>query len=257
MKKSVSITVLQFGQGSGLGAVKSLALVAAACLASLPDPARALDCDDPAIRPLQGPAGYQARVGDLRCEGFYESPVAGDALRVVSVTIGEGPAPETDLLRLHVPGAQDGEIVNLHAEGLQPRLYYRMTAEIAGDQVFSWPLEEVLYAQGIDFGSVGVLAIGVVGEKRSLLPVALEGNTGPIELTVRSFVDLDRLVWRLTPKGAEAGAWQEVEKQRVSAGAFRTFALEGTGQNLLELRGRRAGTNNWIAHDVPIWLTTP
>lgn len=257
MDRSVSNNTFQSSRGRDSGALVLLLLVAAASLILLPDPTLALECDDPDIRPLQGYAGYQARVGDLRCEGFYESPVRGDALKVISVTIGNAPAPKTDLLRLFVPGVRSGAIVNLHAEGLHPRLYYRMTAAITGEQTFSWPLDEVLYTQGIGFESVGVLAMGVVDEMQTLLPVALDRNWGPVEVTVRSFVDLDRLVWRLTPKDAEPVAWQEVEMQRVSAGAHRTFSFRGTGHNLLELRGRRAGTNNWIAHDVPIWLTTP
>ncbi len=219
--------------------------------------AAATECDDPAIRPLEGPAGFQLRLGDTRCEGFYESPVSGRALEVLSATIGTAPEPMPKRLKLLVPGATAFETVQIRAEGLQPRLYYRMTAEIIGDRIFSWPLDQVLAAEGLDLGAVGIVAIHGADDEETILPVAFEGGSGATRLTVRSFVPLDLLVWRLTPEGMPEGAWQEVPDSLVGAGEVRTIAVEGAGAGLLALRGRRAGTNDWVALDVPIRLPAP
>src|SRR3954465_3033639 len=40
------------------------------------------------VQPIPGAVGYQSRSGDVRCEGFYQSPVAATALELLSLTLG-------------------------------------------------------------------------------------------------------------------------------------------------------------------------
>jgi hypothetical protein len=96
-------------------------------------------CDATLQTPEEGLYGYRLP-GDL-CERLYTLPLSSTTLRLVSFT---GSFEDYDLISgepLQVTWAVPlNESVNLRAQGLKRRLYYRMDALLPGKQLsFEWP----------------------------------------------------------------------------------------------------------------------
>lgn len=103
------------------------------------------------------PYGYRLR-GD-RCEGIYIKEVAGEALRVVSLTESVedfDPATGKNLL---VEWTTPGNVaVRLRAYALRQRLYYRMdTLRPAGSTTYDWP-SNLLATFNLGRNEVGIVA---------------------------------------------------------------------------------------------------
>ncbi|MEE8304260.1 MAG: hypothetical protein V3S24_17725, partial [Candidatus Tectomicrobia bacterium] len=174
-----------------LGAVTLLLCV----VLSLSSAALAAVCDGEVERPAGDPFGYQMRGN--RCEGRYVQKVNSGRLFVVSFTQAFPPfdARETRTLRLHwrKPSPKP---VQLRAQSLRYRLYYRMDAVVDTDTAFAWPTD-VFKAVGMGRQDLGVMAWThmVVGgaQRRVYLPLRIlpvkqrsPESAGPYALTVRA-----------------------------------------------------------------------
>jgi hypothetical protein len=130
--------VFQLGQSSPVSAAENL-------------------CDPNLPRPSGDPLGYQLR--DDRCEGRYIQEVASTVLITVSLTESfedyDLNSNEDLIVEWIVPKDQK---VHLRAQGLRPRLYYRMdTARNPGSKAYRWPID-ILRALSIPRGDIGVVA---------------------------------------------------------------------------------------------------
>ena len=95
---------------------------------------------DPALPAIkEGNLGYRDR-GD-RCEGLYINPVSSTTLFVASFTEhfeNFDKAGNTLLIEWDKPPASND--IHLRAQGIRPRLYYRMDAYRPGaNTFFAWP----------------------------------------------------------------------------------------------------------------------
>jgi hypothetical protein len=88
------------------------------------------------------PWKYQPRANPPRCEGMYESPVAGHPeMTLVSLTFGD---VDYDLTRdrelnIHLQAAPEDKTI-IQAVGIPERLYYRLDVEWQGAwKVFQLP----------------------------------------------------------------------------------------------------------------------
>ena len=123
---------------------------------ALPVSAAENPCDPNLPRPPDDPLGYQLR--DDRCEGRYELEV-GAPLQIVSLTESfeeyDLKSGEDLIVEWSVPRDQK---VHLRAQGLKPRLYYRMdTVRNSGSTSYRWPTD-ILRALNISRGDMGVVA---------------------------------------------------------------------------------------------------
>jgi hypothetical protein len=113
-------------------------------------------CDKGLLVLARGPQGY-APHGD-RCEGIYAQQVSGTILRVASLTAS---FEEYELMSgtdLTVEWTAPGDsAVRLRAQGVEQELYYRMdTSRPPESRSYHWP-SDVLAAQHIARGDIGVL----------------------------------------------------------------------------------------------------
>jgi hypothetical protein len=228
-------------------------------------PAAAFDCDAAGLRPVTGAMGYAGRSSDSRCEGFFESPVSGAGLELVSATIGviDWDAGRADRLivsapDVSLPGA--GEL-SLRAVGLPPRLYYRMDATIPTGATLTWPVSDVLAPSGITPADLGVYAWVDGADGRVFVPVRVAASaappaaTGPVVLRLRSYATLDRVVWREVAADGSSSEWRSVTERPHHGGESLSFELPAgaAGPVVLEFRARRAGTDDWLALLVTLW----
>jgi hypothetical protein len=178
-------------------------------LISLTLPATLLAQDspcDPAIERTSkgGALGYQSR-GE-HCEGMYATDVAATMIWVASLTVAfdEYDLKSTDPLEVKWSAPQ-GKAMHVRAHGIKRDLYYRMDApRAAGSSSWQWPTD-VLAAQGIERGDIGVLAwvdenVGGV-EYELFVPLAVtrpgaiqaSSGTGSYEMVVVPNVRLEEV----------------------------------------------------------------
>jgi hypothetical protein len=163
---------------------------------------------DPRLRPLPGHLGYIWR-GD-RCEGLYLSPVAANDLELVSLLQGKLHFDLQPKTRLQVSAPPIADIaqgpVHIRAVALPLRTYYRMDASLLPGSQFNWSVDSVLVPNGLSANHLGVFGwINIQPEKIFVpLQVLQHGQPqpqGPVELVVRSSVDIENLVWRSSVEG--------------------------------------------------------
>jgi hypothetical protein len=114
-------------------------------------------CDSRLNQTSDDPYGYRVR-GD-RCEGIYIKEVAGEALRVVSLTESvesfDPAAGKNLLLEWTSPGK---EAIHLRASALRERLHYRMdTIRPADSTSYSWP-SNLLATLNLKSDELGIVA---------------------------------------------------------------------------------------------------
>jgi hypothetical protein len=164
-------------------------------------------CDRDLEELARGPHGYRHR--DVRCEGIFAQQVGGTPLFVVSFTeyFEYGELAPGDSLLVDWP-APWGREVRLRAEGVSPRLHYRMdTVRPSGSQSFTWPAD-VLAAQDIERGDIGVLgwvSYSVGGRDREVLlplrirPKDASGDCRSYTLTVWNGPRLREIIVTVAP----------------------------------------------------------
>lgn len=124
---------------------------------SLPVSAAEDPCDPNLLRPSDDPLGYQLR-GD-RCEGRYDLQPSSLVLFIVSFTESfeeyNLKSGENLIVEWSIPKEQK---VHLRAQGLKPRLYYRMdTVRNPGSTSYHWPTD-ILRTLNIARGDIGAVA---------------------------------------------------------------------------------------------------
>lgn len=169
-------------------------------------------CDPSLPQPTAGQLGYRDR-GD-RCEGLYIEKVGGTPLMVASLTESFEKYDARSGKALHVewdrpPG---NSAVRLRAQGLNPRLYYRMdTAQPPGSTSYVWP-SNVLASLNIRESDIGVLgftryAVGTT-EQDIYVPLRISQvgkalRTRTFTLTLLPGVELQELFVTLAATGAD------------------------------------------------------
>jgi hypothetical protein len=118
--------------------------------------AQSSPCDPGLQTVTTSPYGYRLR-GD-RCEGIYVKMVSGSTLKVVSFTASFEDYDLSDSKDIQIEwSASDGSDVRLRAQGIAPRLYYRMdTVRLPGSSSFSWP-SQLLAALNISKKKLGLV----------------------------------------------------------------------------------------------------
>jgi hypothetical protein len=119
--------------------------------------ASAQPCDTELDSPVGDPYGYQWR--DNRCEGRYIQKVGSSVLTVASLTqvFPESSSQLSKKLRL-TWAVQDPQQVQLRAQSLRHRFYYRMDAEVPpGTTQFIWPTD-LLTSVGLTRADMGLVA---------------------------------------------------------------------------------------------------
>jgi hypothetical protein len=212
----------------------------------------AAPCDQQ-LTPIAGQVGYTARKN--RCEGFYVSPVSAPTLELISLL--RGPLrydlkPQAQLLIIAPKlGTMAKGPVQVRAVARPLRTYYRMDAVLPDDGRMVWPVKDVLlpsllYAERIGvYGWVGTEAEKIFVPLR-VVPQGTQAPKVPIEVVVRSTMDLEGLVWRLAVKDEQAGDWQQ-GGANISAGQPVTISLpEGASQVLrLDIAAKAENFESW------------
>ena len=167
---------------------------------------------DPALPGIkEGGLGYRDR-GD-RCEGLYINPVSNTTLFVASFTEqfeNFDNAGNTVLIEWdHPPASKE---IQLRAQGIKPRLYYRMDASSSGsNSFFAWPAG-ILTSLNIKRNDIGVtgkmkLSIGKT-ERFVYLPLRIRKQgeskkTGSYKLILLPGVQLTEMYISLAPVGQD------------------------------------------------------
>jgi hypothetical protein len=179
-------------------------------------------CDLDAIngRPVAGPEGYGPRAGGSRCEGLYESAVAGEAIQLVSLTSGRLLFDPSRAIVLSVRLVAPVPVKHSHvrAVGIAPLFYYQMDADIGPGQAVSWPVGDVLARlSGIRPGDVGIYAVSKDHVARDVFePVVVTeigqtlAATQPITAVLRPQQAIDNVRWRFSPTGGAPTSWQDL-----------------------------------------------
>jgi hypothetical protein len=214
------------------------------------------------LQPVAGASGYKLRPGDVRCEGFYQSPVSGARVELFSLTSGglNYDLQSDQVLYVTSPdvGALDvgkTRIVAVQAKALPLEKYYRMDATMPPGGTLAWPMSEVLTPERLTPGVIGVVAWLEREGKPIFVPVAVSpakprSITASVTAVFRSSVDLNQFQWRTRPEGstAQAPEWTSLGAGSSSLRAGRplrfSFELPG-GLTLLEIAARAINSDNW------------
>ena len=163
---------------------------------------------DPTIRQdHEHPQGYRDRAGEL-CEGVYATGVSSLGLTLASFTgVLDGvDMARSEQLQLHWEPLGEGQ-VQLRAESLRPRFYYRMDAtRPAGVKQMAW--SNAIPAQyKLRTSEFGILATQAdASGKRVYLPLHItprgrQPARAPYVVTVVSATEIDEIYWSLTREG--------------------------------------------------------
>jgi hypothetical protein len=165
---------------------------------------------DPSLAPSTNhPYGYIER-GD-RCEGVYIQAVSGTTLALLSFTasVGEIDIESGRPLLLEWPTPSGDRDVQLRAQSMQRRLFYRMDTRVrAGGTRYRWPTDGLAAVKlvGADLGLVGFTRMTIGGvEQEVLLPLSASQSAGArtapaaYKLLLRPTVGLSELFVSVAP----------------------------------------------------------
>jgi hypothetical protein len=99
---------------------------------------------DPRLQPSDN-SSLRYKTRGNRCEGFYRSKVSSASLDFIAFTIGDFRFKNdaAEVVTLSVPSAGSKK-VGVRAHGIPINLYYRMDAELSGQQTLDWDVAAVL-----------------------------------------------------------------------------------------------------------------
>jgi hypothetical protein len=169
-------------------------------------------CSD--VQAVSGVMGYQWRSNSERCEGLYESPVAGTLEFLSLITGAISYDPSTDkVLAVFVPdvGSLQATAVNVRASALELGTYYRMDAKVDSAKSMDWPLSAVITPADLHSDDIGVLGWIERGDAKIYVPVLVFNKTKPhgwdaaTVAILRSSDDVEDVRWRL---------WSTIERGR-------------------------------------------
>ncbi len=214
------------------------------------------------LQAVAGAAGYQLRPGDLRCEGFYQSPVAGESLELLSLTAGpiNYQVRADGAVHITAPnvGALNAAEVHVQARALPLGTYYLMESSIPSAGLMKWPMAPVLSPARLTPDSIGVTGWVEKDGRRIFVPVLVSEPSSPtpggksIIAILRSSIDLDELLWRSWPN---AGSGKPPEWKKRGNGirtlrAGQPIALElepGKGVVIVEVAAKAGNSDRWLS----------
>ena len=183
-----------------------------------------MHCDPSLAQSTNHPYRYIQR-GD-RCEGVYIQAVGGTTLALLSFTAS---LPEIDIqsgrpLLLEWPAPPGDREVQLRAQSMQRRLFYRMDTSVrAGDTRYRWPSDglAVVKLARADVGLIGRTRMTIGGvEQEVLLPLSASQSTATrasaavYTLLLRPTVSLSELFLSVAPLGPNGRAAQGADPGR-------------------------------------------
>jgi hypothetical protein len=213
------------------------------------------------LRAVPGAAGYQLRANDPRCEGFYESPVSGGGLEVLSLTLDAVDYKLQENGSIHIIAPDVGSLgmgqLSLHARALTLGTYFRMDALIRSPGSMNWPMSAVLVPAKLSADEIGIVGWVDKQKTRIYVPVSVsdrkpdqQRNTSIIAV-LRSSSDIEYLLWRARPDSSAPPSpeWTKLESKGRSFRAGEIIKLplaSGGGINIVEFRGKTSGSNDWL-----------
>ncbi|HEY7493695.1 MAG TPA: hypothetical protein VIH59_21620 [Candidatus Tectomicrobia bacterium] len=197
--------------------------------------------------------GYVLRSG--RCEGLYVSLVSAQTLEPISLLRGRLHYALQPDVQLTVSAPDIADItsapVQVRAVARPLKTYYRMDAVLPASRRIVWPVRDVLLPLHLDAGSIGVYGWVDTQDGRLYVPLRVVPQGAalpqePIELVVRSTVDVETLVWRVAIVGQQASAWNRAGTG-IPAGQATTITLpDGPRATLrLEVKAKAQNRDSW------------
>jgi hypothetical protein len=192
-----------------------LALVIFFCVhnAALPQPCPAN------LSPSDDNLGYRRRATPERCEGFYNRPMAGESLELLSFLIGSpfDPLPGHRLV-ITAPDvtALGAQKVNVIARAMARRINYRMDVTVPSAGSVQWPLGAVVLAAGLKPENIGLVGSAQTSEGNIYVPLRLTTSDAeapsPI-IVFRALVDPSIFMWRLYDPSGPAPSWNKYNRE--------------------------------------------
>jgi hypothetical protein len=210
------------------------------------------------LQAVQGAYGYQARAKDVRCEGFYESPVAAAALDLVSLTAGpvDYKLEGQESVRLTAPDVSSlkSDQVNIQAHALPLGTYYRMDAVVPSAGSLNWRIGDVLRPHQLTADRIGIFGWVDQTASRTFVPVLIsEQNTrAPVVILLRPSIDLERVHWRSWPDGGSQQGiqWKSIPNAPQMRRAGELIKLEferDKGIKVVEVSAKTANSDRWLS----------
>jgi hypothetical protein len=170
---------------------------------------------DQSLRPIAGQAGYTAR--GSRCEGLYVSDVSAQSLELISLLRGKlhydlQPDVQLTIVGPDVAGMAQGRI-QVRAVAQPLRTYYRMDTLLPANRRMVWPVKDVLFPLRLHADRVGVYGWIEAQPEKLFVPLRIIPQGGslpqaPIEVIVRSSLDVEGMVWRVAAENDNPPPWQ-------------------------------------------------
>ena len=102
---------------------------------------------------------------------------------------------KTKILKISSPLVTNQKL-RIQAVGIPLKTYYRMDAELAAGQSFTWPVGQVLGRKRLTGDKLGLVGM-LQDRKDTFVPLALDNvQSKDIFLTMRAAVDVDSVQWR-------------------------------------------------------------
>jgi len=247
--------------------MRKITLLLCLFLVSSPVSAQKLPCLD--LVPVDNPAITYKQRGD-RCEGFYQSPVAAESLTLVGLLYGriEFDAKKNQGLHITIPQTIKQQ-VHIQAAGIPLKTYYRLDAWVQSGQKFTWPLE-IIGKMQVSPANIGLLGMSVANSGVHV-PLVLEDNfppSAPLNLTLRSSVDVSTVHWRMScmdnegqcgqPNNNGNNGWEQIKHDwgdRFVSGKGIVLSLPKQQDNFcIEFAAQTVGSANWLKLTLKILL---
>jgi hypothetical protein len=222
------------------------------------------------LEAVPGAMGYQHRSTSVRCEGLYQSPVAGESLEFLSFVKSEiaYDLAADKVLVVAVPdvsglGASE---VSVRARALPLNTYYRMDTNVNSAKAIEWPLSVVLKPAEIHADSIGVVGWIDKDGTKTWVPLSVFPKGKPLGPTTaalavfRSTVDIQRVQWRLWGEGGSKPlpAWQVLgdgNPAMIRAGDSIKISVPRAPQVLnLDIAAKLANSDDWLKTLVRVYV---
>jgi hypothetical protein len=217
-------------------------------------------CSD--LEAVPGVMGYQHRSASVRCEGLYQSPVAGESLEFLSFVTGDihYDLANDKVLVVAVPdvGRLGASEVSVRARALPLNTYYRMDTNVTSAKAIEWPLAVVIKPAELNADSIGV--VGWIDKEgtRIWVPVSVfpkgkpPASLGSVLTVFRSSVDIQRVQWRQWAEGGTdlPSAWQVLggaNPTGIRAGDPIRFSVARSSQvQNLDIAAKLVNSDDWL-----------